>query len=168
MRHQCCSTNWWHIMVKEHFSSKILTALLISITLPPTPSPSTRNSPVDLYDKFYWPIDQSIYTCPLLPTQSVTLCSKEGCMWVLALFVCLFVFFFRTEISKPQFLVFNSKGALWNLRSLTNQPYWWFYCLLHLTLWCKILKNVCSSVKIERPLKHSTQGIMKWNERNWQ
>ena len=126
----------------------------------PTPSPPTHNSPVDLYDKFYWPIDQSIYTCPLLPTQNVTLCSKEGCMWVLA----LFVFFFRNEISKPQFLVFNSKGALWNLRSLTNQPYWWFYCLLHLTLWCKILKNLCSSVKIERPLiqLHIRNNEMKW------
>lgn len=85
---------------------------------------------------------------------------RVACGYWLCLFVCLF--FFRTEISKPQFLVFNSKGALWNLRSLTNQPYWWFYCLFHLTLWCKILKNLCSSVKIERPLKHSTQGIMKW------
>ena len=110
---------------------------------------------------------QSIHTCPLLPTKVLLYAVKRvACGYWLCLFV--YFFFFRTEISKPQFLVFNSKGALWNLRSLTNQPYWWFYCLFHLTLWCKILKNLCSSVKIERPLKHPTQGIMKCNERHWQ
>ena len=168
MRHQCCRTNWWHIMVKEHFSSKILTALLISITPALPPPPPLITLQLTFMINFIDQLINQFIPVHYLPTQSVTLCSKEGCMWVLALFVCLFVFFFRTEISKPQFLVFNSKGALWNLRSLTNQPYWWFYCLLHLTLWCKILKNLCRSVKIERPLKHSTQGIMKWNERHWQ
>ena len=164
MRHQCCRTNWWHIMVKEHFSSKILTALLISITpaLPPPPPLITLQLTfmINFTDQL---INQFIPVHYFLPKMLLYAVKRVACGYWLCLFVCLF-FFFRNEISKPQFLVFNSKGALWNLRSLTNQPYWWFYCLFHLTLWCKILKNLCSSVKIERPLiqLHTRNNEMKW------
>ena len=79
-------------MVKEHFSSKILTALLISITPALPPPPPLITLQLTFMINFIDQLINQFIPVHYLPTQSVTLCSKEGCMWVLALFVCLFFF----------------------------------------------------------------------------